>query len=151
MLVAFTFGMQMSTSLELYFGYDDGASYSNRNLSSTTCGIFAPNDGLLSLKGICIGRSTNNIVEYSTMVELLFDAISHGICLLVIRLDSQLMVLQLTNVYSVRVPTILCMLLRVLLKERHFDFIQYEHISRNLNTLTNVLDNRVLDRHLQRM
>ena len=35
--------------------------------------------------------------------------------------------------------------------EREFDFIQYQHISRNLNTLTDLLENYVLDRHLQHL
>jgi len=113
--------------------------------------IFAPNGELVNLQGICVGFSTNNIVEYSVVVELLSDVISHCIHFLVIRLVSQLMVLKLANLYSIRTPTILRMFLRVHLLERHFDFIQYEHISRNLNTLTNALANHVLDRHLQQM
>ncbi len=85
------------------------------------------------------------------MVNLLFNAISHGIHRLVIRLDSWLMVLQLANVYSIRSPTIFRMFLRVHILERHFYSIQYEHISRNLNTLTDVLANHVLDRNLEPM
>lgn len=141
----------MSTSLEPYFGYANGVSHSTHNISSTMWVIFAPNGELVNLQGICVGFSTNNIVEYSVVVELLSDVISHCIHFLVIRLVSQLMVLKLANLYSIRTPTILRMFLRVHLLERHFDFIQYEHISRNLNTLTNALANHVLDRHLQQM
>jgi len=143
------FGLQISTSLEKYFGYANGASHNNRNLSSIMWDFFSPNGKVVSLQGICIVISTNNIVEYRVMVELLSYAILHGIHCLVIRLDSQLMVLQLYNFYLVRSPTILCMFLRVHLLEIHFDFIQHEQISRNLNTLTNELANHVLDRHLQ--
>ncbi len=42
----------MSTSLEPYFGYADGASHSTLNLSSTALVIFAPNGELVSLQGI---------------------------------------------------------------------------------------------------
>ena len=90
----------------------------------------------------------NNITEYSTLIEVLSDAISFGINRIIIRLDSQLVVLQLTSIYTVRNPTLLRLFLRVQLLERHFDFIQYQHISRNLNTLTDSLANQVLDRHL---
>lgn len=103
------------------------------------------------MQGICNGHSTNNIVDYSMVVELLFDAISHGIHHIVIRLDSQLVVLQLTNIYSVRNHVILRMVLRVHLPKRDFNFIRYEHIYRNINTLTNSLANFFLDQHLQRM
>jgi len=150
-LFPFKFGLQMSISLENFISYADGASRSTQNLSSTTWAIFAPNGELVSLQGICISRSTNNIVEYSTMFELLFDAIMNGIRRLVVRLDSQLVVLQLVGIYLVRSPTILRMALRVHLLEKHYNFIQYEHIYRNLNTLTDSLANHALDRNLQEM
>ena len=92
-----------------------------------------------------------NITEYSTLIELLSDAISFGINRIIIRLDSQLVVLQLTSVYTFRNPTLHRLFLTVRIFERHFDFIQYQHISRNLNTLTDSLANQVLDRNLQHM
>lgn len=87
MLISFTFGLQMLAFLETYVGYANGASRSNQKISSTTWAIFSPNGELVSLRGICIGHSTNNIVEYSVVVEIFYDAISHGIHRLVIRLD----------------------------------------------------------------
>ena len=134
--------------LETFIGYANGASRSTRNLSSTAWAIFAPSGELVSFRGICIGRSTNNIAEYSALMELLSDAISHGIRRLIVRLDSQLIILQLTGVYSIQNPAIYCMFLRVNILERQLDSIQYQHISRNLNTLTDSLANYVLDRHL---
>jgi ribonuclease HI len=64
-------------------------------------------DELISLHGVCLGRATNNIVEYSAVIELLIDDVSLGIRHLIVRLDSQLVVLQLSNVYSIRSPTLL--------------------------------------------
>jgi hypothetical protein len=57
------------------------------------------------------------------VVELLVDAISLEIRHLVVQLDSQLVVLQLSNVYSIRSPTLLKIYLRIRLLERHFDYI----------------------------
>jgi hypothetical protein len=85
------------------------------------------------------------------VIELLVDAISFGIRRLVVQLDSQLVVLQLSNVYSIRSPTILRVYLRIRLLERHFDYIEYQHIPRNLNTLTDALANYVLNRHLNNL
>ena len=141
----------MSNLLESFVGYADGASRSSRNLSSAAWAIFDPSGELVSFRGVCIGRSTNNIAEYSALIELLSDAITHGIRRLVVRLDSQLVILQLTGIYSVRNPAIYRMFLRVKILERQFDSIQYQHISRNLNTLTDSLANYVLDRHLQHL
>ena len=79
----------MSESSEPFVGYVDGASRSTQNLSSATWAIFTPNDELVSFEGSFIGRSMNNIAEYSALIEPLFDAISFGINFISIRLHSQ--------------------------------------------------------------
>jgi ribonuclease HI len=91
----------MSESSLPYIGFADGASRSTQNLASTAWEIYAPTNELVSLRGVCLDHVTNNIVEYSTVIELLVDSISLGIRHLVVRLDSQLVVLQLSNVYSI--------------------------------------------------
>jgi hypothetical protein len=90
-------------------------------------------------------------MEYSVVIELLTDVISLGIRHLVVRLDSQLVVLQLSNVYAIRSPNLLSVYLRIRLLERYFDYIEYQHIPRCLNTLTNSLDKYVLERHLRHL
>jgi ribonuclease HI len=144
-------GFQMSTSSLPYIGFADGASHSTQNLASAAWEIYAPTNELISLQGVCLGRATNNIAEYSAVIELLTDAISLGIRHFVVRLDSQLVVLQLSNVYTIRSPTLLRVYLRIRLLERYFDYIEYQHIPRCLNTLTDALANYVLDRHLRHL
>jgi ribonuclease HI len=100
---------------------------------------------------VCLGRATNNIAEYSTIIKLLVDAISLGIYHLVVRLDSKILVLQLSNVYTIQSPTLLQVYLRICLLEHYFNYIEYQHIPRCLNTLTNSLANYVLDRHLDHL
>jgi ribonuclease HI len=134
-----------------YICFTDGASRSTRNLASTAWVIYAPTNKLISLRGVCLGPETNNITEYSAVIELLVDDISFGIRRLVVRLDSQLVVLQLSNVYSIRSPTLLRVYLQIRLLERHFDHIEYQHIPISLNTLTDALANYVLDRHLNHL
>jgi len=106
---------------------------------------------LIDFQGICIGRTTNNIAEYSEVIKLLSEFIALGIRELVFNLDSQLVVLQLNGKYSVRNPQILRMYLCICLLERNFDYTTYHHIPRQMNTLTDALANSVLDRHLQNM
>jgi len=86
--------------LEPFVSYANGASHGTQNLSSIARTIFAPSGELVCFQGICIGRSTNNIPEYSALIKLLFDAISLGIHPIIIQLYSQLAVLQLTKVYT---------------------------------------------------
>jgi ribonuclease HI len=100
---------------------------------------------------VCLGHAANNIAEYSVVIELLVDSILLGIRHLVVRLDSQLVVLQLSNFYTIRSPTLLRVYLQIRLLERYLDYIAYQHIPRCLNTLTDALANYVLDRHLDHL
>jgi ribonuclease HI len=97
----------MSESSLPHIGFTNGTSCSTQNLASAAWAIYAPTNELISLRGVCLGHAANNIVEYRAVIELLIDFISLGICHLVIRLDSQLVVLQLSNVYVIRSPTLL--------------------------------------------
>jgi ribonuclease HI len=90
----------------------------------------------------------DNVAEYSVIIELLHDAISHGILSLEVRLDSQLVVCQLNDSYHVHDPTLLRRFLRVRLLERQFDFITYHHIPRSSNYVSDAYANFVLDWHL---
>ena len=106
---------------------------------------------LIDLQGIYLGQTTNNVTEYSDVIELFIEVITLGICALVVNLDSQLVVLQLNGHYSVRKPYILRLYLRVHLLERHFDYITYQHIPRRMNALNDTIANIVLDRHLRNL
>ena len=134
-----------------YIGFADGAFRSTRNLSSAAWVIYDPHGELVDIQGVCLGCTTNNVAEYSAVIELLAEAINLGIRTLVVNLDSQLVVHQLNGRYSIKDHRILRLYLRVKLLEMDFDFITYQHIPRRLNTLTDALANYVLDRHLHNM
>ena len=121
-------------SITPFVGFADGASRSTRNLSSAVWVIYDPAGELVNLQGVCLGRATNNIAEYSAVLELLIEAVDLGIRELLVYLDSQLVVLQLNIHYSVRNPSILPLYLRVHLLEINFDYITYQHIPRHMNT-----------------
>ena len=139
----------MSTSLQTYIGFADGACRSTRNISSTSWVIYSPSDELVSMHGVSLGQTTNNIAEYSAVIELLSESISFGIQSLIVRLDSELVVLQLNRVYTIRNPVLLQLFLRVCLLEREFDYIEYQHIPRHLNTLADAVASSMINRHLQ--
>ena len=103
------------------------------------------------LGGVFLGISTNNISEYMSVISLLTEAPSRDIFNLVIRLDSQLVVMQLTNHYHVRNPILLRHYLMGRLLERQFEVITYEHIPREFNTVVDSLANYVLYWHLSHL
>ena len=55
----------------------------------------------MSSDSVCLEPSMNNVVEYNVVIEILCDAISHGVQYLEVLLDSQLVVCQLNNSYHV--------------------------------------------------
>jgi ribonuclease HI len=152
-LVKLAYTLSMSepemSSGSVHVGYADGACRHTRNLASTAWVIYSPSGQLLSSGGSCLGPATNNLAEYSAVIELLVDAIHHGIDHLIVRLDSQLVVSHLNGVYHIRNPFLLRKYLRIKLLERQFQFITYEHIPRNLNHVSDAFANYVLDWHLR--
>jgi ribonuclease HI len=131
-----------------HIGYADGASRWTQNLASAAWALYSPSHELLHSSGICLGSTTNNQAKYTVIIGLLVDANHHRICHLSILLDSQLVVLQLNNVYRVRDPCLFRKYLQVRLLSRHFDFITFTHIPRQFNHITDNLANIVLDWHI---
>ena len=81
----------MSMESSVYLVFTDGSSRHTQNLASTAWVIYSPEGPLVSLGGVCLGPSMNNVAEYS-VIELLCNAISHGILSIEVRLDSQLVI-----------------------------------------------------------
>ena len=82
----------MSMDSSAYIGFTDGASCHTQNSASAAWVIYNPTCQVLSLGGVCLQPSLNNVAEYSAVIELLRDAISHGFLSIEVLLDSQLVV-----------------------------------------------------------
>ena len=103
---------------------------------------------LVASGGAFLSPTTNNVAEYRAIIELLWDALSRGIAQLEVRLDSQLVVSHINQAYQVQKPILLRQFMQVRLLERKFDFITFNHIPRNQNSLTDAYANYILDWHL---
>ena len=73
------FFWQMSRESSTFIGFADGAIHHTQHLASVAWVIYTPMGHVLSLGGVCLQPSSNNVAEYSAVIELLRDAISHGI------------------------------------------------------------------------
>ena len=82
----------MSTKSLVYVGFADKANCHAWNLASIAWVIYSSEGLLVSSGGICLGPSMNNVAEYSIVIELLRNAISHGILSIEVHLDSQLVI-----------------------------------------------------------
>ena len=69
----------MSMESSAYIGFADGASRHTQHSASAAWVIYTPTGQVLSSGGICLWPSSNNIVEYGVVIELLRDTISHGV------------------------------------------------------------------------
>ena len=78
------------------------------------------------------------------------NASALGVRSFVMRLDSEVVISQLTLRYTVCHPVLYRKYLRVRFIERSFDVISYEHIPRTLNSLADSLANDILDWNLAR-
>ena len=70
-----------------------GDSCYTKNISFVAWIIFSPMIELMILGGIYLGPVKDNVVEYSVVIELLLESISHGICHLDVNLQSRLLLL----------------------------------------------------------
>ena len=137
----------MTSSFPIFVGFVDGASRNTQNISSAAWVIYQF-DEVVSLGGICLGPTTNNMAEYHAVIGLLTQASSLGISHIIVNLDSQLVVYQLNRIYAIRNPILLRLHLRVRCLEQMFDFIKYQHIPRELNTISDSIANYIMDRYL---
>ena len=87
-VISFRFFWQMSMESSTYIGFTDGASCHTQHSASATWVIYTPMGQVLSSRGICLWPALNNVVDYSAVIELLRDVISHGVLSLEVRLDS---------------------------------------------------------------
>ena len=88
-------------SAQWFVGFTDCASRHTCNLASAAWVIYSPSRQLVASGGACLGPTTNNVVEYKDVIELLWDALSSDITELEVRLYSQLVVSQLNGAYQV--------------------------------------------------
>ena len=72
----------------VYIGFIDGASRHTQNSASATWVIYTPTGQVLSSGGVFLQPSSNNVAEYSVIIELLHYSISHGVLSLEVCLGS---------------------------------------------------------------
>ena len=134
MLISVCFLWKMSMESFVFIGFTDGAIRNTQNLASAAWVIYTPTGQVLSSRGVCLRPSSNNVIECSVLIDLLWDSISHGVLSLEVHHDSQLVVSQLNVLYHVRDLTLLRIFLHVILLERKFESITYIHILRNFES-----------------
>jgi ribonuclease HI len=95
-----------------------------------------------------IGEATNNVAEYTAVIEGLRRAVELGARVVTVRSDSQLLVNQLTGRYRVKTPHLQPLHRQVRNLVAGFDRVTFEHVRRELNQEADRLANEGVDRWL---
>jgi ribonuclease HI len=126
-----------------HIGYTNDASCWTQNLASVAWALYTPSHTLPHSKGIFLGPATNNQAKYDFIIGLLTEASHHHIHHLSVLLYSQLVVLQLKNMYHVHDPYLFRRYLQVRLLSHNFHSITFTHIPRNINQVVDHMANLV--------
>jgi ribonuclease HI len=125
--------------------YADGASRGNPGPASFGVALFNEAGEQLHQASRSLGRATNNQAEYHGAVAALEAALGLGAREVELRMDSELVVRQLSGRYRVRNPRLIPLHKRVLALRSRFERVQVRHVPRNQNRVADRLANEALD------
>ncbi len=92
-----------------------------------------------------LGKGTNNIAEWSALIEGLKLAKAHGCKVLEVRGDSQLIIRQITGRYMVKSENLIPLFNEAKKLCCNFEKIGFKWVKREENTDTDALSNSALD------
>ena len=92
-----------------------------------------------------LGKGTNNIAEWSALIEGLKMARAHGCKELEVRGDSQLIIKQITGRYRVKSENLIPLYDEAKILSASFGKISFKWVKRDNNALTDALSNRAFD------
>jgi ribonuclease HI len=108
--------------------------------------VLEDEDGtVLAAHGERIGIATNNIAEYTALIEGLRKAVELGLPAVEVVSDSQLMVKQMTGEYKVKNEALRGLSLQAASLARRIGGVEYRHVKRAHNELADRLVNEALD------
>lgn len=95
--------------------------------------------------GRFIGEATNNVAEYTALIEGLALAKAHGAKRLRCQLDSELVVRQFKREYKVKDAELQRLFIQAWNAAAMFSSVSFEHIPREKNAAADALVNEALD------
>jgi len=125
--------------------YSDGASRGNPGPAALGVVIYDEAGRELHRVSRALGRATNNEAEYWAAIAALEGALGLGATSVELRMDSELVVRQLTGRYRVRNPRLAPLFARLLDLRSRFERVSVVHIPRAQNAVADRLANAALD------
>jgi ribonuclease HI len=122
----------------------DGAARGNPGPAAWAFVLARP-DGSVVERAELLGTATNNVAEYTALVEALDHAHQIGLRRLDVFSDSELLVRQMNGDYRVKSPDLKQLYDEARSLMRHFDRVQFTHVRREFNRRADELCNERLD------
>lgn len=125
--------------------YCDGASRGNPGPSAIGFVLYDPRGQVVVELGGYIGETTNNVAEYRALISGLETALGRGVHSIGVRLDSMLLVKQVTGEYRVKATHLKPLQRQAVKLLAQFGEATIEHVPRQRNTVADALANEALD------
>jgi len=125
--------------------YTDGASRGNPGPAAYGVVVYDAAGKELHTGSRALGRATNNQAEYQGAIAALEAALGLGAREVELRMDSELVIRQLSGRYRVRNPGLIPLHKRILALRERFDRVALVHVPREQNRVADKLANQALD------
>ncbi len=125
--------------------YADGGSRGNPGPAASGAVLFAEDGTTLAEIGEYLGIATNNVAEWRGLLAGLTKARELGIDELAVRMDSELVVRQVTGVYRVKHAALIPLASRARSLLRAFRSTDIRHVPRSQNVEADAVVNAVLN------
>ena len=125
--------------------YADGGSRGNPGPAASGAVLYDERGEVLEEIGTFLGVATNNVAEWTALIEGLEAAIARGVDDLTVRMDSELVVKQLAGVYRVKHPGLIPLHARAKVLLRKFAQVDVAHVRRKDNAAADAVVNQILD------
>ena len=134
----------MQTGPPYHLAYSDGASRGNPGPAAIGAVIYDPEGREVYRLARRLGVATNNEAEYRAAIAALEATLALGASRVELRMDSELVVRQMSGRYRVRNPRLARLHARMLALRQRFDEVVVRHVPRTENQLADALASQAL-------
>jgi ribonuclease HI/probable phosphoglycerate mutase len=134
----------LTTQPAYHLAYSDGASRGNPGPAAIGAVIYDPEGREVYRLARRLGTATNNEAEYRAGIAALEAALGLGARRVDLRMDSELVVRQMSGRYRVRNPRLARLHARMLALRQRFEEVVVRHVPRTENKLADSLANQAL-------
>ncbi len=128
--------------------YADGAARGNPGPAGAGAVLLGERGDVIVELTKYLGTATNNVAEYAGLILGLEEAKRRGIDDIEVRMDSELVVRQVSGLYRVRHPNMVPLAKRARELYESFPRRSIAHVRREQNAAADVLSNRAIDEAL---